>query len=60
MSDAYAWLTLLCGFIACMVIPAALAEFYSRSEYRAYLKHLRAKQAWRDRVVGLDLNGEAE
>jgi len=55
VSDAYAWLTLLCGFIACMVVPAALAEFYSRSEYRAYLKHLRTKEAWRDRVVGMDL-----
>ena len=55
MSDLYAWLSLLCAFIACMVIPAAVAEFYSRSEYRAYLKHLRAKEAWRSRVVGLDL-----
>ena len=55
MSDLYPWLALLCGFIACMVIPAALAEWYSRSEFRAYQKHLRAKEAWRARVVGLDL-----
>ena len=55
MSDAYAWLALLCGFIACMVIPAAVAEFYGRSEYRA-----RTKQAWRERVVGLDLTPEGD
>ena len=60
MSDAYAWLALLCGFIACMVIPAAVAEFYGRSEYRAYQKHLRTKQAWRERVVGLDLTPEGD
>lgn len=55
MSDLAAWLSLLLAFIACMVVPAALAEWYGRSEYRAYQKHLRAKEAWRERVVGLDL-----
>jgi hypothetical protein len=55
VSDAFAWLALLCVFLACMLVPACIFEYVSRSDYRAYLKHLKARDAWRSRVVGLDL-----
>lgn len=51
MTPAFFWLALLVGFLACLIIPAALWERYLRSDYREYLRYQRALEAQREEYV---------
>ena len=51
MTPAFWWLALLVGFLACLIVPAALWERYLRSDYREYLRYQRALEAQREEYV---------
>ena len=50
-TEALVWLFMFCVFMALLIVPAAFYEYWMRSDYRAYLKLVRARNAWRERVV---------
>ena len=51
MSAAFYWLAVLVVFLLALIIPALVYESWLRSDYRAYLRHQRSQEAWRDLLV---------
>ena len=45
------WLAFGVGFLACLIVPAALFERWARSDYREYLRYQKALEAQRDEYV---------
>lgn len=48
---AVSWLALGVGFLACLIVPAALWERWIRSDYREYVRYQKALEAQREEYV---------
>lgn len=45
------WLMLLVAFLAVLIVPTALHEYWARSEYRQYLEKRQARERQREAYV---------